>query len=32
MSPVISTSDRQAQWGLLALRGVVGFVMLYAGW
>lgn len=32
MNPLISTSDRQAHWGLLALRLVVGFIMLYAGW
>lgn len=32
MRSLISTSDRQAHWGLLALRLIVGFVMLYAGW
>ena len=32
MKSLISTSPRQAHWGLLALRLVVGFVMLYAGW
>jgi putative oxidoreductase len=29
---LISTSHHQAHWGLLALRLIVGFVMLYAGW
>jgi putative oxidoreductase len=29
---LISTSDRHAGWGLLALRLIVGVIMLVAGW
>ena len=32
MRALISTSDRHAGWGLLALRLIVGVIMLVAGW